>query len=107
LAWVAAASVVGEMAAFGYPIWRLSRRHHLPASTCTRPFGAALFCISLSGAIVAAGARDAVIRGGVAVLAVGVVVLGGWAAVSFSSFRRRLAVVGNLLTAGQEGAERP
>jgi len=107
LAWVAASSVVGEMAALGYPLWRLSRRHHLPASTCMRPFTAALFCIGLSGVIVAAGARDAVIRGGLAVLALGVVVLAGWAAVSFSSFRRRLAVVGNMLTATQEGAERP
>ncbi|HUW61905.1 MAG TPA: oligosaccharide flippase family protein [Candidatus Bathyarchaeia archaeon] len=107
LAWVAASSVLGEMAALWYPVRRLSRRHNLPASSCFWPFAAALFCIGLSGAIVAAGARDAVITVALTLLGVVLVGMAGWAAVSFSSFRQRLARVGGMLLPGQEGAERP
>lgn len=106
LVWVAASAVLGELAAVGYPVWRLSRRHGVPASTGAWPFALSLACVAAAGAAVATGRGDVLLAVGLAALGVAAAAVCVWAVLSFSSLRRRAAPVGDALEPREEG-DRP
>lgn len=100
---VAASAVLGELAAVGYPVWRLSRRHAVPASISMRPFGLSLGCVAAAGAAAAWGKGDILGSAGLVALGLVAAILCVWAAASFSLLKRPAAPAGDMLEPGREG----